>query len=92
MCGRATSGSVRLDRYAYPSSRIRGRRGNSRPSVRAYVAELDERDEETTCGSSGESGDAGDLAQRQLAVLSVEGTDDRQAALERLDEVESPTR
>ncbi len=68
-----------------------GTEGEQSP-VRAYVAELDERDEETTCGSSGESGDAGDLAQRQLAVLSVEGTDDRQAALERLDEVESPTR
>src|SRR5580700_4363790 len=35
-CGAATSGMPRPDRYAYPSSRTRGRNENSRPSLRTY--------------------------------------------------------
>ena len=33
-CGSATSGRVRLDRYAYPSSSTRGVSEKNRPSVR----------------------------------------------------------
>jgi hypothetical protein len=57
--------------------------GEPRP-VEAHVAELHEREEEAPCGRAGETGLARDLAERELAVLAVEGADDRQAPREGL--------
>ena len=57
------------------------------PRVHPDVAEVDEREQEPPGGRAGEAGGGGDLAQRQRPALAVEGADDCEPPLERLDEI-----
>ena len=56
-------------------------------AVAAHVAEVDQREQEAPRGRAREVRAAGDVGERQLRVVGAERADDRQAALERLDEV-----
>ena len=66
------------------------RREREQAAVGADVAEVGEREQEAAGGGAREPGAAGDVGERQLRVLGAEGPDDRQAALQRLDEVLAP--
>ena len=56
-------------------------------TVALHVAELDEREQESTGGGARQAGASTDVAEGQARMLAVEGADDHQAPFERLDEV-----
>ena len=56
-------------------------------AVAAHVAEVDQREQEAARGRAREVRAAGDVGERQLRVVGAERADDREAALQGLDEV-----
>ena len=59
--------------------------------VGAHVAEVDQREQEAARGGAAHARAAGDVGERELARVGVEGPDDLQAPLQRLDEVAHPS-
>jgi hypothetical protein len=79
--GEAEAGQVRVAEVEHTRAQ------REAPVLETHVAELDQRQQEAAGGGPGQTGGRRDVGEAQVAVLGVEGADDRQAALERLDEV-----